>query len=173
MRVVWLLDVDGVLNASQRPGWSAAPRNAYAHCDGMAWKIRWAPALVREILQLRATYDVDVRWASTWCQPLPNGTLAVRQIESLLGFPQLLPGFETFTLAQEAKIQAAIDVLAAGDALIWTDDDAIPQPGDPGWHPSFLDGSPRLFISPDPRRGLQPRHIQAITQFLQQIRTAS
>ncbi|PPK93489.1 hypothetical protein CLV92_110117 [Kineococcus xinjiangensis] len=42
-RTVWLLDVDGVLNAS-RPGWSAPPRIRSAYSGGFEYRIRWAPA---------------------------------------------------------------------------------------------------------------------------------
>ncbi|KUL32677.1 hypothetical protein [Actinoplanes awajinensis] len=40
---VWLLDVDGVLNAN-RPGWSAAPRRGMAYAGGTGFLMRWAPA---------------------------------------------------------------------------------------------------------------------------------
>src|SRR5690348_3934124 len=42
---VWLLDVDGVLNAN-RPGWGGPPRGGNAQSGGDLFRIRWAPALV-------------------------------------------------------------------------------------------------------------------------------
>jgi hypothetical protein len=43
---VWLLDVDGVINAT-RPGWGSPPRRASVYADGGDWPMRWAPALNR------------------------------------------------------------------------------------------------------------------------------
>lgn len=42
---VWLLDVDGVINAT-RPGWGSPPRQASVYADGDDWPMRWAPALI-------------------------------------------------------------------------------------------------------------------------------
>lgn len=44
---VWLLDVDGVINAN-RPGWGAPPRSSrvWSDTDRMSYLIRWAPALL-------------------------------------------------------------------------------------------------------------------------------
>lgn len=65
-RPVWLLDVDGVINAS-RPGWGAAPHHGTATAAGMSFRIRWAPALAKRIRALHESGRVEIRWCSTWC----------------------------------------------------------------------------------------------------------
>jgi hypothetical protein len=63
---VWLLDVDGVVNVEE-PAWGAMPQNARAFAEGIAWRMRWAPALRTRIRQLHRDRVVEVRWCSTWC----------------------------------------------------------------------------------------------------------
>lgn len=151
----WLLDVDGVLNAS-KPGWSAAPRKgtAFAGMDGFT--IRWAPALIARIKQIRATGLVDIVWCTTWC-PWAD------QIERLFGLPELerawvdeLRGW----YAREAKRAAAHDVLEQGNRLVWTDDEAFPYDG------SSFPADRALLIAPRPNRGLQPDDLNLIEAFV-------
>ncbi|MEU1763329.1 hypothetical protein [Micromonospora sp. NPDC005652] len=63
---VWLLDVDGVINAS-RPGWNAVPWKGYAYDRATEYKIRWAPQLIARIYELHRAGLVEIRWCSTWC----------------------------------------------------------------------------------------------------------
>jgi hypothetical protein len=58
---VWLLDVDGVINAA-RPGWGAKPRSGMASSMAVGWRMRWAPALVRRIRDVHTTGALEVRW---------------------------------------------------------------------------------------------------------------
>jgi hypothetical protein len=60
-RPVWLLDVDGVLNAA-RPGWGEAPRSGTAYSAGQPFSLRWAPALVARIRELHGRGVVEIRW---------------------------------------------------------------------------------------------------------------
>lgn len=71
---VWLLDIDGVLNAN-RPGWGAGPRRIT--CAG--YVIRWAPALIDRIDTIRRAGLADIRWSSTWCgEPAQLAELSAR-----------------------------------------------------------------------------------------------
>lgn len=155
---VWLLDVDGVLNASS-PGWSAAPYKGRAFADVDEYKLRWAPALVTRIKALRATGLVDVVWCTTWC-PWAD------QIERIMGFPGLGRAWvddKRGWYAREAKRGAAADVLARGKRLVWTDDEAFP------YDRSGFPADRALLIAPKPSRGLQPADMDAIEAFVRPI----
>jgi hypothetical protein len=156
---IWLLDVDGVINAN-KPGWSAAPRR-FDVTDkwGMTWPLRWAPALIQRIARIHAEGRAEVVWCTTWC---PSAQL----LEQLWHLPELrrswtddLHGYA----AVEAKRAAARAVLADGRRLIWTDDDAFPKRG-PLVDELTADGR-ALLIKPDQRRGLQRTDLDDIDVF--------
>jgi hypothetical protein len=146
MACVWLLDVDGVINA-RKPGWHAAPHHGRAYAEGTAWPMRWAPAL---------TARIEVRWCSTWCAWSD-------QLERLFRLPALPCAFTTAADAPAAKLAAARAVLAAGDHLIWTDDDEVPTGGP--LLEELTAGGRALLIRPDARRGLTPAHLEEIEAF--------
>lgn len=156
-RPVWLLDVDGVLNAT-RPGWGAAPRNGTAYGGGHPYQVRWAPALITRIRALRDS--VTLRWCTTWCADAD-------QIERLFTLPRLERAWTdpiSHTEAPAAKLAAARTVLAQGHRLIWTDDDAVPTSGP--IHDELVATGRALLIAPLPTRGLQPDHLDTIETFL-------
>ncbi|SDS91424.1 HAD domain-containing protein [Actinoplanes derwentensis] len=158
-RPVWLLDVDGVLNAT-RPGWSAAPRNGTAYGDGHPYRLRWAPALISRIRALHRAESVTVRWCSTWCADAD-------QVERLFALPPLeraWTGPIDHREAPAAKLAAAHAVLDQGRRLIWTDDDAVPTSG-PVYDELVATGR-ALLIAPRANRGLQPGHLDTIEAFV-------
>jgi hypothetical protein len=155
---VWLLDVDGVVNAT-RPGWSAAPRRATAYADGDGWRLRWAPALIDRIRTLHVSGTVEVRWATTWCA-------YATQLERMWRLPALERAFNEPLLgsaADAAKLAAARRVVASGRRLVWTDDEVVPSSGPV--HDELTAGGRALLIAPAPNRGLQPEHLDAIEAF--------
>lgn len=155
---VWLLDVDGVINAN-RPGWGAAPRRQMAYADGDAWPMRWAPALMDRIRALIATETVEVRWCTTWCA-------WADQLERMWQLPPLGRAFTeklNGSAAAEAKLTCARAVLAEGRRLIWTDDTEVPYPG--ALYDELTADSRALLIRPARNRGLQPEHLDAIEEF--------
>lgn len=158
MTIVWLLDVDGVINA-RRPGWGAAPRTGLAYADGMCYRIRWAPELVSRIRAI-SDHGVNVRWCTTWVNE-------ISQIENLVKLPQfgrtfMLP--DDRTSIPHAKLATALDVVRHGHRLIWTDDDAIPSDGPA--HDELVRDGRALLLSPSASRGLQPDHISLIEDFI-------
>ncbi|MBB6350576.1 hypothetical protein ACWGH8_12165 [Nonomuraea muscovyensis] len=158
-RPVWLLDVDGVINAA-RPGWGGAPRTGTAYSAGDVYRMRWAPALVDRIRSLHHAGRVEIRWCSTWC---PDAD----QVERLFGLPRLGRAWSehlTGTAAATAKLAAARQVLAQGRRLVWTDDVEVPTQG-PGHEELTMSGR-ALLIAPSPRRGLQPDHMDAVEDFV-------
>lgn len=108
---VWLLDVDGVLNAS-KPGWGGPPRKT--NVAGLT--IRWAPPLVARIRTLHASGVVEVRWSTTWCgypdQLADLGTLFHLDLESAFGDR---PMSKTWA---DLKVEAAMGVLTEGRRLV-------------------------------------------------------
>jgi hypothetical protein len=155
---VWLLDVDGVLNAS-RPGWGAAPRKQMAYADGDAWPMRYAPALIDRIRGLVAADVLEVRWCTTWCA-------WADQLERIWRLPPLGRAFTeplNGSAASLAKLAAARQVLAAGRRLIWTDDAEVPGPGE--LYDELAADGRALLIRPAGSRGLQPEHLDEIEAF--------
>jgi hypothetical protein len=156
---VWLLDVDGVINAS-RPGWSEAPHRGEARAKGVSWTIRWSPSLVKEIRSIVASGVIRVVWTTTWC-PWAD------QLEGMFGLPELPRAFTAAELDSQPsgtlKLAAALEVASAGHRLIWTDDDAIPQGGHDR---QILEAVNALLIAPDERRGLQPADVKTIRERL-------
>jgi hypothetical protein len=63
---VWLLDVDGVINAS-KPGWGGPPVSRRIWANGKHLVVRREPALIARIRELINARAVEVRWCSTWC----------------------------------------------------------------------------------------------------------
>jgi hypothetical protein len=158
---VWLLDVDGVINAT-KPGWGAAPCQATAYADGAGWRMRWAPALIDRIRALIDAEAVEVRWCTTWC-PWAG------QLEDMWRLPQLERAFRepiNGPAAAVAKLAAARQVLAEGRRLIWTDDQEVPTCG-PLYDELTADGR-GLLIRPSSRRGLQPEDMSKIEMFCKQ-----
>ena len=157
--VVWLLDVDGVLN-TRRPGWNGPPRRGFAFSEGRPFLMRWAPALMQRIRAVHASGRVQIRWCTTWC---PESD----QLERLFD----LPHFDRVWTEQInglaaglAKLDAAYDVLAQGHRLVWTDDQEVPAEG--AIYEELTAGGRCLLIAPKPNRGLQPDHLDLIEQFV-------
>lgn len=156
---VWLLDVDGVINAS-RAGWSSPPHTRTVYAGGFGWKIRWAPQLIQHIRALDDSGLVTIQWATSWID------VGVQQLEIELG----LPSFPLAYLAEDgardhrgAKTGAALEVVRSGHRLIWTDDEAIPAVGP---EREELDAAGALLIAPSPSRGLRPEHLAQIEELV-------
>jgi hypothetical protein len=163
---VWLLDVDGVLNAS-RPGWGGPPRTRNAVSNGVGYRIRWSPALLDRVRALHLSGRVEIHWCTTWC---PDAD----QLEALFGLPSLPRAWSTPLFDQEAataKLAAAREVLASGRALVWTDDTEVPLDGPV--REELLSAGPALLLRPTPTRGLQPGDLDAIDVFLDSVAAAA
>lgn len=158
---VWLLDVDGVLNAS-RPGWSRAPRSAMAYAEGHGYRLRWEPALIDRIRDANNLDGVTVRWSTTWCVA-PDQLTRTFGLNLECAFTERPPHL-TF---DELKVNAALGVLAAGHRLVWTDDSVV-GPACARW-PEFdkavADGRAHL-LAPKPSRGIRPNQMDDIWTFL-------
>lgn len=158
---VWLLDVDGVINTN-RPGWSAAPRQGMAYADGTGWKMRWASALTTRIQAIHQAGLAEIRWCTTWCE-------RTAQLGRMFGIGPFDDAFGTrpdHKTYGDLKAEAALAVLADGRRLIWADDAEVPAARDlfPQIASAEADGR-ALLIAPDERRGLQPADLDAVEAF--------
>jgi hypothetical protein len=159
---VWLLDVDGVVNTN-RPGWGGPPRRTlvWSGADQTSYQLRWAPKLIDRIRAVHRDGVAEVRWCTTWC-------LEADRLERLWGLPPLARALDTDPMPRGAdcwplKLAAARAVLAAGQRLIWTDDEALPPPGVER-EELTADGQ-ALLIAPRSNRGLQPEDLDHIERF--------
>lgn len=148
-KIVWLLDFDGVINAS-KAGWSSAPFSATAYANAQAWRIRWAPQLIKRIIKINEQEHLSILWATSWCG-------YTSQLEQLIKLPALLSASST-EMGNGSKLKAAQQVLADGNRLIWTDDEAIPLEWD--------SDKDKLLIRPRPSRGLRSEHLDLIENFV-------
>lgn len=162
---VWLLAVDGVIN-SDRPGWGDSPRqhHVYSLCDGVTYRMRWAPALLDRIRLVHWGGQVEIRWCSTWCPEID-------QLEKLWALPPFGRALTCTPVPKGSagdalKVEAARAVLAGGRRLIWTDDTAVPVMGP--LHRELTSRGRGLLIRPSPCRGLQPYDMDTIDAFVRE-----
>jgi hypothetical protein len=153
METIWLLDVDGVLNAS-KAGWSAPPFSGRAYYKGNSFKMRWSPKLMERIRQVHAQPSVTILWATTWCG-------YTEQLEQLFKLPALGSAW-SMRMNKLEKEAAAELVVESGKRLIWTDDEFVPSSGP--LYDKLKDNS--LLIKPKPGRGLRPEHLDLIDAFV-------
>lgn len=114
MNPIWLLDVDGVLNA-------ASHRNGLNKTMVLGFPIRWSPKVIAKVSEL--SERVEVHWCTTW-SGLANDALA-----PALGLPQF--PVDAMPLTAESvswneswwKFLVFKDYVRAGRQVIWTDDD--------------------------------------------------
>ncbi len=192
---VWLLDIDGVLNAVARepdrlmwPDW----QHGTAEADGVRWPICFSPSVSRTIRRLHEHRLVEVRWLTTWRSD------ANRQLRQLLD----LPAFEV--VPDAAAPDSRTDYRTAGTPLARDAETtshgaatAAYRPVEGEWWKfaavrdavADLDGRPLIWtddeladqpdavawvvdsvsdplvIAPAPQVGLTPRHLEVIEDF--------
>jgi hypothetical protein len=153
--IVWLLDVDGVLNTN-KPGWSSPPLKSFVYANGESWKFRWSHKLIERIWEVHIQGSVEILWATTWCGHTD-------QLERLFKLPAFNSAY-SMPMDGEAKTASAIRVIESGKKLIWTDDEFVPTEGAMF---DYLTTSNRgLLIKPKANKGLQPEHLDQIDKFV-------
>jgi hypothetical protein len=166
MTPVWLLDVDGVLNAA-RPGWGGPPARRQVPADGVLYPMTWAPALMKRLTRIHRAGSVEIRWSTTWVDEIAGVQAAMGLPRFPVAFTNPVPG----TASVEAKEEAALHVVETeGRPLIWTDDTAIPADG-PVRERLAASGRRLLLLAPDSHRGLQPADLDRIEDFVASCRT--
>lgn len=176
---VWLLDVDGVINASTAmpdtdvwPQW----RTGWAAAVGSSWPITWAPPVVDAINRLFLAGRADIRWLTTWLDEA-NDSLG-----RLVGLPEL-PVVPRFNKAGAGggphgflgvragatdrwwKLAAARRLLDPQPhrPLVWTDDDLVWEADARVWAEQRQ--GPTLLVAPATDVGLTAEHLTAIDEF--------
>lgn len=163
---VWLLDVDGVINAS-RAGWHRAPRavQVWSASDHFSYRIRWEPHLVTAINRIHDTGLAEVRWSTTWCPDIGNLEDALRIGPFATAFCER-PDHLTWA---ELKVHAALDALADGRRIVWTDDVEIGPARN--LFPAIAEAEKTgraLLVAPHPSQGLRPEDIARIEAFCEE-----
>lgn len=170
---VWLLDIDGVINAVGRTvATNAWPKESWRQLryrdrssTGSGLQITVALPVLDLIREVHEAGLAEVRWHTSWQDAAPR--LAVE-----LGLPVFAvaaaPEFHAGTRQGWWKVPAVRRVLAdEGRAVVWTDDDASHDLGHT--ERAELAALGRLLIvSPDPLTGLCKRHLAKISEFLNQ-----
>lgn len=172
MKPVWLLDIDGVINAIAKKGdpsvWDEW-RSAIILNDLGKWPVLWAPAVVRFIREVHESGRAEIRWHTTWQRD-------AWKLEEILCLPRFevaeAPEFADRTFTARAirerrppwwKLPAAERVvLEERRHLIWTDDDINKELAR---YPSDMYDTGRV-ISPKQNIGLTPKALEVIDTFL-------
>lgn len=160
---IWLLDIDGVLNALKQddgtphPHWPDMVRKGVSTSHSVVFDLTLSESVIAFINGHKAA-GVDIRWATTWQED------ANRFVAPAFGLPQLPNGAEALGMSDYYyKERAALKAIDNNRPLIWTDDDAIRLMVRAEIEQS---GVPNLLIEPDPWFGLTPEHLDAIAAFL-------
>lgn len=170
-RPLWLLDIDGVVNALARgPLPTAWPEHEWLHrliiteIPGrgvMTLPILAARPVLAFIADVHHSGRAEIRWHSTW------RAAAITAFAPALGLPMTIPisvapEWTDRPILQWWKLGAAERAVAARRSLIWTDDDLRSYEDDA----AHLAAPDNLLISPYGDTGLTPDELDAIEQFL-------
>lgn len=187
MKPVWLLDIDGVINAcTKKPDrnvWSADDwQFGKAKGGDHEWPIWWSRQVVDFIRNVHESDLAEIRWHTTWQKD-------AAALEALVGLPSFpvadAPEYFESGSAEAAaairedrartwwKLPAAERVVREERRpLIWTDDDIT-------WSLARYDKdaglrayAPVLLISPQETLGLTKKQLRQISDFLAHQRLA-
>lgn len=128
MKPIWLLDVDGVLNAYEEAAPILRDWDDWQEFIARGFPIRYSPAMIARILALHESGAVEVRWLTTW------GHFANEDLQPL-GFPEFLVAAEMPFRDRLGwwKLPVAQDLFYQGRAVIWTDDEISNSPSTIEW----------------------------------------
>jgi hypothetical protein len=169
---VWLLDIDGVVNALARgpvhgswPSAEWAQHVVRADIPGsgrMVLPIFVAQPVLDFVTAVHAAGAAEIVWHSTWREA------AVTDLAPVLGLPRfpisVAPEWTTRPSGVWWKVPAAQRVVDSGRRLVWTDDDIAVVPEQVT---ALADREDTLLISPDPRTGLTAEQLASIADFLE------
>lgn len=160
-RPVWLLDIDGVLNAY---AYQRRVHDEWEDVDHRRLKIphhgTFPLWVAGEVLAfVRGVHDAtlaDILWCTTWLDA------ANEVFAPAFGLPEFPVGGRPAGITDYTwKSDAARAVAASGRALVWTDDDAITEQDR-----RLLNQPHHLLLSPDPRTGLDADDLRLIEEHL-------
>lgn len=171
---VWLLDIDGVINAvANKPDGSVWPKETWHRKDVAYFPMLVAEPVLEFIRDVHRLGLAEIRWHTTWQQQ------AITQFAPAFDLPdfQLQEGYKEVN-GVWPKIYAYKDLRLEDRPCIWTDDDldnlsynddpdnwvrsALPRSGSQ----NFLRRGNSLLIAPRPTLGLTRRHLKEIADFI-------
>jgi len=165
---VWLLDIDGVINAcTRKPDPNVWPKDAWRSQKVNGFPITCAVPVLDFIHRIHREGVAEIRWHTTWQK---DSAL----IEQAFGLPHLpvqdCPEFDTrYASDRWFKLPAAERVVMKdGRDLIWTDDDLGYCKGGDDWVTlEYMREERRILtIAPSDNTGLTPKHLRRIDEFL-------
>lgn len=166
---LWLLDVDGVLNAVRLDVPEGHVRCEVGDSDARTWDITYRPAVVEFIRDLHESGRVEVRWLTTWCEDARDS------LAPAVGLPLdcAVEGVAERSRFRPSDWWKSTVAQRLSDAdpdrpLIWTDDDLDYglRTGEAAWLRSRSGRT--LGISPKCDVGLTDDHLAAITAFVEE-----
>jgi hypothetical protein len=170
-RPLWLLDIDGVVNALMRgPLPDVWPEQEWVQRlviteipdrGAMTLPILAARPVLDFVAEVHLSGRAEVRWHSTW------RAAAITAFAPTLGLPtsipiSVAPEWTDRPIAQWWKLGAAERAAAGGRALVWTDDDLRIYRDDA----ARLSADHTLLIGPHSETGLGPDDLERIDRFL-------
>lgn len=174
---IWLLDVDGVLNAlpwrtrrfQKEPLEPAWPDYTQCRSDtdgGDRYVITYSPTLMKAIRELHESGAVEVRWLTTWGRGANfrlNKQLGLPEF-AVAGEPDIISGFAGAPAHHWWKLDDARRAHAAEPhrPFIWTDDDLAAVKDARDW----AGDNGVLAIATDDRSGITPHDLERITNFV-------
>lgn len=170
---VWLLDIDGVINAAGKSvpthAWPADAWNDVRARDdkGRSWRILAAQPVIDFIREVHQTGRAEIRWHSTWQAHSANvGDVLGLPTFGVQHAPEFLDNRDYLRRNKWWKYPAALRVLGEeGRPLVWTDDDAGTDLSRDE-RAELTELGRVLIVSPDHTTGLCRRHLRQIDAFL-------
>jgi hypothetical protein len=158
---IWLLDLDGVLNAhAERGDRHAWPAEVWRRDEVRGWPMLVAQPVIDFVRAVHDQGRAEIRWHTTWQHH-------AQDFADRFGLPRFAivdaPEFE-YPDDGFWKLPAIVRAVDEGRPLVWTDDDAM------GLRPArrleLAERVPLLVIAPPLHVGLCPRHLRQIDRFL-------
>ena len=170
------LDVDGCIfpfsapDPSWGPSESASIEVSYGAGHLVTYDVIWAPALINALDQLRAEFDLELVWVTTWNDADAARTLIPSRLNGLFEGRALFRDVPRRIFSHADGNWKALQILedqAASPApFIWVDDAEVELRG---WKVlAATRGTASLMIPPHPMVGLRTDDVHAIRKWLQQ-----
>lgn len=156
-KALWLMDVDGVLNAVN---YEPLPDQRRERLNG--FDITWTPAITDRIATLHSEGLVEVRWLTTWAED------ANEHISPALGWPEdLLVVASPYDASRTAwwKLSYVMDLAVDEQLIVWTDDDIVGDADARTWLKQE-DAGNVFTICPDTRVGLTVEDVDRVEAWL-------
>lgn len=167
---VWLLDIDGVINANpykQNRNLWGGEADAWIETNATGgnrwWPITASISVVEFIRRVHEQRWAEVVWLTTWQTDANNVSAALSLPNFRVLTSPVTEGTRYHDSANWWKLTKALGETQAGRPIVWTDDDLSLTVKN-----LFHDQcpAPSLLIGPHGDEGLAPKHLVRIAAFL-------